>query len=71
MTHPHPYGSDRCPIAPKDCPNDDTCDGCLEFMNTCDLCLEAGHMDAAGAWNEGHAGETLCNSCFEKLGEKP
>lgn len=62
--------TDRCPVSTKDCPNDDTCDGCLEFMNTCDQCLGAGHVDSDG-WNEGRDGKTLCNACFDKLETAP
>ena len=60
----------QCPVAPQECLDDDACDNCLNFMNTCDECLEAGHMDAAG-WNEGRNGETLCNACFDKQKGRP
>ena len=54
----------RCPVAMQDCHDDDQCNNCLNFMNTCDKCHEAGHMDAFDAWHEGQNGETLCANCF-------
>ena len=52
-----------CPIHGGECQDDEACDTCLNFMNTCDRCLTAGHQDSAG-WREGKDGETLCMSCF-------
>ena len=56
----------RCPVHPQDCHNDDRCDHCLEFMNTCDQCLLAGNADAFGAWHEGPNDTTICTRCAEK-----
>ena len=53
----------RCPVHPQDCRDDAQCDHCLNFMNTCDECLEAGHQEA-GCWHEAPDGRVLCDRCF-------
>lgn len=60
----------RCPVTPQDCLDDEQCNHCLNFMNTCDLCHEAGHQDSHG-WHEGPKGETLCDRCINEIGAAP
>lgn len=55
----------RCPVFPQDCNEDEHCNTCLNFMNTCDACLEAGHQEA-GCWHEASDGRTLCDACFNE-----
>lgn len=58
-----------CPASPlSDCPDDETCDRCLEFITTCDECHIPGHTDSTG-WYLQSDGRLLCSQCAN--GEKP
>ena len=63
-------GSQKCEaIAGRYCSGETPhgeCMECMEFVNTCDSCLQAGSNESIG-WNEGPEGTTLCDGCFSDL----
>lgn len=58
-----------CPaFLAKDCPDDDSCMGCMEFITTCDRCHFAGHTDSTG-WKgidqSNGQPRVLCQECYK------